>query len=109
MPSMKLALTLNANYSINDAEFDPVIMPEAPAEVEENIEAANYDFSMVHTYSDMSYKLLNMSLKIDYLFSKSIRWNAEAVYLKFNDDTGYIYGDETGSLYFIRTGIEYSL
>lgn len=107
LPTTKLALTLTGNYSTTEASFDPVEMPDAPADALENIEAPNYDYSMIHTYSDMSYKYLDATVRLDYSISPTIKWNANLSYLKFTDDTGYIYGDETGSLMIVGAGLEY--
>jgi hypothetical protein len=108
IPTPKLAVTVSGNYSINDAEFDPVVMPEVSTEVEDNLHTEGYDYSMIHGYSDMSYKHLSGSFKINYMISPKISWNADITYLNFTDDTGYVYGDETGSLLIVRTGLEYS-
>ena len=107
IPTAKLAITVSGNYSINDAEFDPVIMPEVSAEVEDNLHTEGYDYSMINTYSDMSYKHMDLSFNVNYMISPKIKWNADVTYLDFKDETGYVYGDETGSLMIVRTGLEY--
>jgi hypothetical protein len=77
------------------------------AEVEAEIEAGMYDYSNIHNYSDISYKHPDGILKIQYNISPGISWDGELIYSKFEDDNGYIYGDESGSIYFIRSGIGY--
>jgi len=107
MPFDKLTVAIGGSYSISTAEFDPVIMPDPPSEVLDEIIAGNYDYSKVHTYSDLSYKQLAGSMKLDYRFSPRISWRGEIQYSKFDDDNGYVYGNETGSVYFIRTSVQY--
>jgi hypothetical protein len=107
LPLDKLTIAIGGSYSISKAEFDPVIMPDPPSEVLDEIIAGDYDYSMIHTYSDLSYKHLTGTAKLNYTFSPRVSWRGELLYSKFDDDNGYVYGDETGSLYFIRTGIQY--
>ena len=112
MPTARLVLAVNGDYSMNKGDFEPVRMPEPPASVadsiDQNIEAANYDYSMIHTYSDMSYKLLRASVNASYSIGKNIQWSGELTYLKFTDDTGYVFGNETGSFYVLRSGLAYN-
>lgn len=112
-PTNNVVITVGGNYSTSKADFDPVIMPQLPDELQQEIDTeishANYDYSQIHTYSDLSYKRLDGSLKLDYRISNRLNWSAEVIYLKFTDDNGYVYGDETGSLYIVRAGLEFGL
>ena len=113
VPANKLVVTISGNYSINEADFDPVVMPELSDSlqqvIDQEIAANNYDYSQMHAYSDLSYKRLDGSFKLNYKFSHRLDWSAEVIYLKFTDDNGYVYGNETGSLYIVRSGLEFSL
>jgi hypothetical protein len=112
-PATNLLITFGTNYSVSKADFDPVIMPqlsdELQLEIDTEIGGANYDYSQIHTYSDLSYKRLDGSLKVDYRISDGFNWSAEIIYIKLTDDNGYVYGDETGSIYIIRSGLEFGL
>lgn len=113
IPVNNVFVTIGGNYSISEADFDPVIMPQLPDDVQQDIDneigAANYDYSQIHTYSDLSYKRLDGSFKIDYKMSDRLSWSAEVIYINFKDENGYVYGDETGSLYIVRSGLEFGL
>lgn len=113
MPTDNLFVTIGGNYSKSEADFDPVIMPQLSAELQLEIDmeigGANYDYSQIHTYSDLSYKRLDGSLKVDYKISDRFNWSAEVIYIKLTDDSGYVYGDETGSIYIVRSGLEFGL
>ena len=84
-------------------------MPDPPQEVTDNIAAADYDFSSIDTYSDLSYTLYNVSFGAEYILSARMSLTADVVYYDLTDDTGYVYGVETGSLYVFRTGVRVGL
>ena len=73
-------------------------------EILDVIEHSYYDYSMINTYSDLSYGLLNLALGLEYKLSKSLAFTVDVNYYNLNDYKSYIYGDETGSFYIIRTG-----
>jgi hypothetical protein len=105
-PKPAFTLSLQGSMIMSTAEFDPVIMPDAPEEVLEAIEAADYDYSMINEYSNLDYEQLDLSLNGSYQFSPRLRLDAGITYLDLTDNAGYVYGVESGSLWIVRAGIE---
>lgn len=81
-------------------------MPAVPQEVTDDIAAADYDFSSINQYSDLDYNQFNISVGAEYMLSPRVSLTADAVYSDLTDDTGYVYGVETGSFYVVRTGVK---
>lgn len=102
----KLNLMLQGNLSSSKASFDPIQMPDTDErrEAEEIIHAADYDYSTVHTYSDLDYRFLNLRFGLNYKFSDTFGWNLDVDYYDLTDNQGYVYGVESGSFYVIRSG-----
>jgi hypothetical protein len=81
-------------------------MPEVPQEVTDNIAAADYDFSSIYQYSDLSYAQFNISLGAEYTLSPKVSLTTDAAYSDLTDHKGYVYGIESGSIYVVRTGVK---
>ncbi|MBD3234434.1 MAG: hypothetical protein GF315_11980 [candidate division Zixibacteria bacterium] len=105
----RTVFTVSGNMVMGEAEFDPVNMPEVSDEAEQELEAANFDYSEVNTYSDLSYNRLDLTLGADYSIDDETTFSAELIYINFADDEVYVYGDQTGSLYVIRAGVTFGL
>ena len=104
-----LNFTLGGSYIESKGKMDVGPMPEVPQEVIDNIETANYDFSSIGFYSDLSYKMYTASLGAEYILSPRMSLTTDVVYYDLTDDTGYVYGIETGSLYMVRSGVRIGL
>ena len=104
-----LNFTLGGSYIDSKGKMDVGSMPEVPQEVTDNIAAADYDFSSIDTYSDLAYTLYNVSIGAEYVLSPKVSLTADVVYYDLTDDTGYVYGIETGSLYMVRSGVRIGL
>ncbi|RMF59712.1 MAG: hypothetical protein D6748_05795 [Calditrichaeota bacterium] len=104
MPSV--ALNVQGTFSKSSASFDPVEMPQTPLRTlaEEKIHLANYDYSTIHSYSDLDYQFLNLRLGLTYAISKIVGWDLVIDYYDLTDNQGYVYGVESGTFYVIRTG-----
>jgi hypothetical protein len=103
---MKFFLT--GNYSKSDSSWDPIMMPVVTdQEILNSIAHSYYDYSMINSYSDLSYGFLNVSLGIEYKFSKSTAFIIDVNYYDLNGYESYVYGDESGSFYTIRTGVRF--
>jgi predicted porin len=81
------------------------IMPGVPQEVTDNIAAADYDFSSIYQYSDLSYTQFYISLGAEYALSPKISLTADAAYSDLTDHKGYVYGGESGSIFIVRSGV----
>jgi hypothetical protein len=103
---MKLFLT--GNYSKSDSSWDPIVMPTVTDQlILDTIAQSYYDYSMIHTYSDLSYGLLNLSLGLEYELSKSTAFLLDVRYYDLKGYQSYVYGDESGSFYTIRVGFRF--
>ncbi len=107
-PERSLNFSLQGNYLKSEASFDPIQMPQAPAEVTNEIAASDYDYSSVDQYSDLSYEWFTLSLGLEYKLSPQVSLTADADYYDLTDDQPYVYGAESGSFYVIRTGFRIS-
>ena len=107
-PERSLSFSLEGSYLQSEASFDPIQMPQVPAEVTNEIVAGDYDYSIVNQYSDLSYGWLTLSLGAEYKLSPNVSLTADADYYDLVDDEPYVYGVESGSFYVIRTGFRIS-
>jgi hypothetical protein len=99
---------LIGNYSKSDSSLDPIMMPVVTdQEILNAIAHSYYDYSMIDSYSDLSYGFLNLSLGIEYKFSKSTTFIVDVNYYDLKGYENYVYGDESGSFYTIRTGFRF--
>jgi len=96
---------LVGNYSKSESAFNPIIMPEVTdAEILSCIAHSYYDYSMIYGYSDLSYEYLNFSFGFEYRISRKTLLFIQGDYYDLNGYQGYVYGNESGSYYLIRTG-----
>ena len=98
----RLTLNLNGFVAKNTAAFEPVQMPVP----EETIEHLDYTFEDMHKYSDLNYLNYQIGAGAAYLFENGIKWTVDGTYYGLDDRLGYIYGNETGSLFIIRSGVQ---
>jgi hypothetical protein len=60
----------------------------------------------MHTYSDLDYTWLQANLGLEYRLGPATTFTAEVDYLDLTDDSGgWVYGDESGSRFLVRTGV----
>jgi hypothetical protein len=107
--SPKLKLYANGNYTLSEAAFDQYNMPETEERelAEQYIHHANYDYSNIHTYSDLEYGFMNINLDTEYKINDNLSWTLGLNYFDLQDKTGWVFGDETGSYYVIKTGFQF--
>jgi hypothetical protein len=108
LASDRLNLSLDGNYIDSKGSLKMGEMPEVPQEVTDNIAPADYDFSSINQYSDLAYTQFNVSMGAEYMLSSRVSLTADATYFDLTDDKGYVYGNESGSIYVIRTGVKIS-
>ncbi len=100
----RMQLHAGLDYSMSEASFDPIKMPSVSEDVLSTIEAGYYDYSMIHNYSDLSYKWMRGNVGGEYSLSDKFAITLDLDYWNLNDAQGWVYGDETGSFYVIRAG-----
>ncbi len=99
-----MQLHAGLDYSMSESAFDPIHMPSVSSEVLETIEAGYYDYSMIYGYSDLSYTWMRGNVGGEYRINDRFAITLDLDYWNLNDDQGWVYGNETGSYYVIRTG-----
>jgi len=103
MATQKLTLTVSGYLTSSTASLDPVQMPEP----EEGLDHMDYTFDEMDSYSDLDYSLFQGRFGFTYLFKAGLIWEAEASYYDLTDDTGgYVYGDESGQYFVLRSGLK---
>jgi len=111
--SPKLQLSAMVTYNKSTAALDEVIMPDITSRLYNEFTDAtdlthqDFTFNEMDDYSDLDYQLMGLSLGFEYLLSEGLTWTASGEYYDLVDDEGYVYGDESGSLFIIRTGFNY--
>jgi len=109
-PKRELRFTSSFIYNKSEAKYDTVNMPDV-SELTVN-SAGDPDliyhdvtFTEMHMYSDLSYELIQFSLSAEYALSQAVTISIDGEYADLLDDAEYIYGNESGSIYMIRTGV----
>ncbi len=115
LPDPKVHLVGTIGYNKSTAELKTVTMPDIsdrisadpvfPGEIETDPE--KFEFTDLPDYSDLDYELIQFSFGIAYEVSPGVRLTADADYADLTDNQGYVYGIESGSLFIIRTGIQF--
>ncbi len=105
-PDPQLTLRLQGNIIQTEGSFDPVQMPDVSQEILDEIHSGNYDYSEIHEYSDLDYQQLEVGVSASYQFAPDIRFDLGATYYDLTDDEGWVYGNETGSLWIVRAGVQ---
>lgn len=85
----------NVAYVMAEGGYESIHMEEP----EEGIAKADYDYSEIHEYSDISQTSIDATLSAEFKLSKSASLYGYANYIDFQDDEPWVYGDQTGSLF----------
>ncbi|MDF1544123.1 MAG: hypothetical protein P1R58_03355 [bacterium] len=114
MPTAKLGIHGSLDFNLSEAALDEVQMPDSAAQVAIGVPAGwfashSYDYSQTYTYSDFDYELLKFNFGFEYLLSPKVTLTADMDYADLTDNQGYVYGNETGSYYMIRSGLRLKL
>ncbi len=114
MPTEKLGIHGSFDFNLSEAALDEVQIPDSAALVAIGVPAGwfashSYDYSQMSTYSDFDYELLKLNFGVEYLLSPKITFTADLDYADLKDNQGYVYGNETGSFYMIRSGFRLKL
>jgi hypothetical protein len=101
-PDERWTLSFNGSYTMAKAEFSPIDL-DLP---ETTLAHGEYDWSDVNTYSDLEYNVLEVSARGSHMIADD-----SSVYLgvglsDLSDDQPYVYGDLSGSVIFVESGIQ---
>jgi hypothetical protein len=102
MPTEKITLNTSGYVAKNVASLDKVVMPVP----EETIDHLDYTFTEMDTYSDLNYLTYNANAGMTYTFRPGLSWLVEANFYGIDDRLGYVYGNESGTLLVIRSGVK---
>jgi len=112
MPTEKLRLFGTVNFNKAESKLDQVIMPDITERLYNETDGV-YDlqhqvftFDAMDTHSDLNYSLLQLWLGAEYALTPTVRLTADGSYADLTDDAPYVYGDESGSILEVRTGIK---
>ncbi len=112
-PMEQLTVFGNINYSKSKAELDQVVMPDITDllynEVRDATDLTHQDFTFaeMHEYSNLDYALLGLNLGMEYRFTGGVVLTLDGTYYDLNDKAGFVYGDESGSYFLLRSGVRF--
>ncbi len=110
-PAPKIQFSTTFAYNKSDARILAVNMPDISARVAADPvfpgELEYFNFEHMTEYSDLDYEYIQVGLGMAYRFGPKMQLTADADFARLNDSKGYVFGIESGSLFFIRTGIQY--
>jgi len=67
----------------------------------------NFSFTEMNQYSDIDYELLQFAAGVEFRVTPRVTLTADGSYADLTDNAPYVYGDETGNFYVIRTGVRF--
>ncbi|MBU8932661.1 MAG: hypothetical protein KOO62_01515 [candidate division Zixibacteria bacterium] len=109
--SPKVNINGMVRYTMSKAEYEQVIMPDVEDRLVNDLgdpELGHQDFTFdeMDQYSNLEYKLLGFSAGIQYRIASDVTITLDGDFADLKDDAGYVYGDETGQMFMIRTGVK---
>ncbi len=102
----KLNIHGTAVVNMSTAAYDDVTMPATTEEVSTELAHSDYDFANTPTYSDLDYEILRVSLEATYALASNLALTVGGDMADLKDNTGYVFGDETGQYFMVRTGVK---
>ncbi len=109
-PTDKLRLSSSILFNKSRGGYNKVVMPNVSdrlvnAAGEPELAYQGHTFDEMHMYSDLSYELIRFSIGSEYKLTPRIVLTLDADYADLTDNTGYVYGIESGSFFLIRSGV----
>jgi predicted porin len=104
-PTERLRMTSTLVYNMSTGEYDPVVMPDVTDRLNGELADQDFTFEHMHEYSNLDYSMMQFSLGFEYLLAKGLTFTVDGDYAELTDDAGYVYGDESGSLFMVRSGL----
>jgi len=109
VPVQNLRIFTNIVFNRSKASLEDVIMPGVEDLVDGDLEEQDFTFEDMPLYSDHDYELLTGQLGFEYKLSPEVVWTADGMYGNLWNYAPYVFGDETGSIFQIRTGLRLEL
>lgn len=110
-PTEKLSFFGKVDYNKAEASMEQINMP-AGADLDNILNGAlpnqDFDFTKANTYSDFDYKLITFSGGLKYKLTPAVTYTLDGSYSDLTDDKGYVFGNESGSYFVIRSGFYFS-
>jgi hypothetical protein len=108
MPTGKLNLSGTFGYNKSKTDLATVVMPDITDRLNGDLSNLDFSFDHMQEYSNLDFELLTVALGGEYALSPGVILTADIEYADLTDNTGYVYGVESGSLLFVRTGVRLS-
>lgn len=111
--SPKMMMYGTVTFNTSTAELNQVIMPDISDRLQNELTGTtdlthqDFTFTEMHEYSDLDYELIGTMIGFEYRLAPDITWTVDGRYYDLTDNDGYVYGDETGSLFIIRSGLKF--
>lgn len=105
LPTSKVSLHTTTSFNMSNGSLEQVVMPDISARLGGGLSHQDFTFAEMHTYSDLDYEFLRLSAGVGYEISPSLTVTADVDYADLTDNTGYIFGLESGSYFLIRSGL----
>ena len=109
----EIRFTAMATYNVADAKFDAVTFDETAIRTRlmntehptGDLEHQIFDLSDVVQFSDLDYEYVQIGLSAEYRLRSDLTLTADGEFRDLTDNSGgYVFGEETGQLFIIRTG-----
>lgn len=107
IPTSKARFHGTLSYVASTAALDVVEMPDVTEQLQGDLTHQDFTFLEMDSYSDLDYKLLQLSLGLEVKLSQGLTWTADTDYADLTDDAAYVYGNESGSIFMIRSGFRF--
>ncbi len=104
MPELRIFGTVAYNKA--EASLDEVIMPDVEDRLDGALENQDFTFEDLPSYADLDFSMVNLQLGFEYRFTPRVTWTADGTYGDLTDNAPYIFGDESGSIVIVRSGLK---
>lgn len=106
MASDKLRLHGMLTWNKAESALDKVVMPDITDRLNGELGNQDFDFEILGTYSDFDYTLLKFNGGFSYKVSPTMTFTVDGEYADLTDDKGYVFGNESGSFFMVRSGFK---
>ncbi|UCD63910.1 MAG: hypothetical protein JSW34_00350 [Candidatus Zixiibacteriota bacterium] len=109
VPAADLRLSATVAYNKAEASLQEVAMPGVEDRLEGELEDQDFTFEQMPLYSDLDFELINFTLGFEYVLSPQVTWTADGTFGTLWDYAPYVYDDETGAVFVVRSGLRIQL
>ncbi|MBZ0270279.1 hypothetical protein K8I85_19170 [bacterium] len=95
---------MDASWTRSEGSFSSIelVLPE------QTVTDADYDFSQIHTYSDLDYTTLEFHASGSRQIREATSLTLGVGVIDLDDDASWVYGNLSGSVVYTRAGLETS-